>query len=65
MTYQAHHDEANTAANRAQWAAAEVAAMADAGYNFPAGSSRYWDDIDGVWIVTLANGEIVEFGNGC
>lgn len=63
MTYQAHPDEANTAANRAKWAAAEVAAMAGAGYDFPAGSQRYFDELDGVWIVTLANGEIVEFGN--
>lgn len=61
MTYQAHPDEANTAANRAKWAREQTPRAT--GYDFPAGSQRYFDELDGVWIVTLANGEIVEFGN--
>ena len=59
---QADRSEANTAANRTKWAREQTPR---AGYDFPAGSQRYFDEIDGVWIVTLASGEVIEFGNGC
>lgn len=35
----------------------------DTGYNFPAGSSRHWDEVESVWIVTLEDGRVVLFGN--
>jgi hypothetical protein len=56
----AHSTEVNNEANRARWAREQTPKT---GYDFPAGSQRHWDAIDSVWIVTLANGEVIEFGN--